>query len=239
MDRRCFGILYHLLRTIARLTSTKVVDVEEMIAMFLHILAHDMKNRVIQRHFMRSGETIFRHFNMVLLAIIRLHDELLKKPQPVPNNCTDQRWRWFENCLDALDGTYIKVNVPAGDRPSIATTLRLPKHSCIKEEETWMVECLVELVNVGGWRSDNGTFRAGYLNQLARMMAYKSHLATKGLLNRSFPHYDKLSYVFGKDRATGGRAETFEDVRSNDPTGYATFRTDAVSDMEFQPMYSQ
>uniref|UniRef100_A0A9I9EG29 Retrotransposon protein n=1 Tax=Cucumis melo TaxID=3656 RepID=A0A9I9EG29_CUCME len=94
---------------------------------------------------------------------------------------------------------------------SIATTLRLPKHSCIKEEETWMVECLVEL----------------------------SHLATKGLLNRSFPHYDKLSYVFGKDRATGGRAETFEDVRSNDPTGYATFRTDAVSDMEFQPMYSQ
>lgn len=56
---------------------------------------------------------------------------------------------------------------------SIATTLRLPKHSCIKEEETWMVECLVELVNVGGWRSDNGTFRAGYLNQLARMMAYK------------------------------------------------------------------
>ncbi|KAL0544083.1 hypothetical protein IC582_019194 [Cucumis melo] len=121
MDRRCFGILYHLLRTIARLTSTKVVDVEEMIAMFLHILAHDMKNRVIQRHFMRSGETIFRHFNMVLLAIIRLHDELLKKPQPVPNNCTDQRWRWFENCLDALDGTYIKVNVPAGDRPRYRT----------------------------------------------------------------------------------------------------------------------
>ncbi|XP_050942532.1 uncharacterized protein LOC127149987 [Cucumis melo] len=113
MDRRCFAILCHLLRTIAGLTSTEVVDVEEMVAMFLHILAHDVKNRVIQREFMRSGETISRHFNMVLLAVIRLHDELLKKPQPVPNECTDQRWRWFENCLGALDGTYIKVNVPA------------------------------------------------------------------------------------------------------------------------------
>uniref|UniRef100_A0A9I9EER1 DUF8040 domain-containing protein n=1 Tax=Cucumis melo TaxID=3656 RepID=A0A9I9EER1_CUCME len=54
-----------------------------MVAMFLHIVAHDVKNRVIQREFMRSGETISRHFNMVLLVVIRLHDKLLKKPQPV------------------------------------------------------------------------------------------------------------------------------------------------------------
>ncbi|KAL0536726.1 hypothetical protein IC582_025686 [Cucumis melo] len=96
MDRRCFTILSHLLRTIAGLTSTEVVDVEEMVAMFLHILAHDMKNCVIQREFMRSDETISRHFNMVLLAVIRLHEELLKKPQPVPSDCTNQRYRWFE-----------------------------------------------------------------------------------------------------------------------------------------------
>ncbi|KAL0553897.1 hypothetical protein IC582_007801 [Cucumis melo] len=70
MDRRCFAILCHLLRTIGELTSTEVVDVEEMVVMFLHILAHDVKNRVIQRVFLQSGETIFCHFNMVLLAII-------------------------------------------------------------------------------------------------------------------------------------------------------------------------
>ncbi|KAL0534506.1 hypothetical protein IC582_028797 [Cucumis melo] len=96
MDRRWFVILCHLLRTIGGLTSTEVVDVEEMVAMFIHILAHDVKNRVIQREFMQSGETIFCHFHIVLLAIIRLHDEFLKKPQPVANDCTDQRWRWFE-----------------------------------------------------------------------------------------------------------------------------------------------
>ncbi|KAL4034940.1 hypothetical protein IC575_003613 [Cucumis melo] len=96
MDRRCFTILCHLLRTVAGLTSTEVVDVEEMVAMFLHIVAYDVKNRVIQQEFMRSDETISRHFNMVLLVVIRLHDELLKKPQPVNSDCTDQRWRWFK-----------------------------------------------------------------------------------------------------------------------------------------------
>ena len=78
-------------RTIARLTSMEVVDVKGMVGMFLYILAYEVKTRVIQREFMRSGETISRHFNMVLLALIHLHDELLKKPQPMTNSCTDPK----------------------------------------------------------------------------------------------------------------------------------------------------
>ncbi|KAL4010676.1 hypothetical protein IC575_027687 [Cucumis melo] len=155
----------------------------------------------------------------------------------------------------------------------MTSSSRLPKHTWTKEEEAGLVECLVELVNVGGWRFDNGTFRPGYLNQLARMMAFKipgsnihastidsriklmkrmfhalaemrgpncsgfgwndekkcivaekevfddwvkSHPAAKGLLNKSFVHYDELSYVFGKDRATRS-GESFADIGSNDP----------------------
>ncbi|KAL0539885.1 hypothetical protein IC582_024106 [Cucumis melo] len=96
MDRRCIPSSCHLLRTTAGLVGTKVIDVEEMVAMFMHILAHDMKNRMIQRKFVRCGETVSRHFNFVLLAVLRLHDELLKKSQPVRNSCTDPRWKWFE-----------------------------------------------------------------------------------------------------------------------------------------------
>ncbi|KGN58575.2 hypothetical protein Csa_001381, partial [Cucumis sativus] len=40
MDRRTFAILCHLLRTSVGLTSTECIDVEEIAAMFLHILAH-------------------------------------------------------------------------------------------------------------------------------------------------------------------------------------------------------
>ncbi|KAL4011834.1 hypothetical protein IC575_028897 [Cucumis melo] len=66
----------------------------------------------------------------------------------------------------------------------------------------------------------------------------KSHPMAKGLLNKSFVHYDELSYVFGKDRATGGRAESFTDIGSNDPAGYDAFAADAAPDTNFSPMYS-
>ncbi|KAL0545290.1 hypothetical protein IC582_020441 [Cucumis melo] len=151
MDRRCFTILCHLLRTRAGLESIEHVDIEEMIALFLHVLAHDVKNRHIQREFVKSGKTVSRHFNMVLMAILRLHDELLATPQPITSGCTDMRWQCFEvrhkeltvsltnfsmlcktrncvpyllqNCLGALDGTYIKVNVSAADRPRYRTQI--------------------------------------------------------------------------------------------------------------------
>ncbi|XP_050946552.1 uncharacterized protein LOC127151174 [Cucumis melo] len=87
MDMRIFAILCHLLRTIAGLSSTEIVDVEEMVAMFLHVLAHDVKNRIIQREFVRSRETVSRHFNLVMLAMLQLYNELIKKHVSVTNNC--------------------------------------------------------------------------------------------------------------------------------------------------------
>ncbi|KAL0555913.1 hypothetical protein IC582_004415 [Cucumis melo] len=96
MDRRTFAILCHLLRTVSGLSSTEIVDIEEIVAMFLHVLAHDVKNRVIQREFVRSGETVSQYFNIVLLSVVRLYEELIKKPALVINNCNDQRWKCFE-----------------------------------------------------------------------------------------------------------------------------------------------
>ncbi|KAL0552234.1 hypothetical protein IC582_011340 [Cucumis melo] len=96
MDRRTFVILCHLLRTMAGLSLTEIVDVEEMVAMFLHILMYDVKNRVIQQEFVRSRETVSRHFNLVLLVVLRFHEELIKQPVPVTNNCNDQQWNCFE-----------------------------------------------------------------------------------------------------------------------------------------------
>ncbi|KAI5324677.1 hypothetical protein L3X38_033750 [Prunus dulcis] len=35
-----------------------------------------------------------------------------RRPEPVGDNCTNHRWKWFKNFLGALDevnGTYIKV----------------------------------------------------------------------------------------------------------------------------------
>uniref|UniRef100_A0A9I9EKL5 DDE Tnp4 domain-containing protein n=1 Tax=Cucumis melo TaxID=3656 RepID=A0A9I9EKL5_CUCME len=123
-------------RSMADLESTEYVDVEEMVALFLH------------------------------------------------------------NCLGALDGTYIKVNVSAADRPRyrtrkgevatnvldvcdtkgdfvfilagwegsvadsriMASSSRSPKHSWTHVEEAYLVDCLVDLVNAGGGGRTTGPF---------------------------------------------------------------------------------
>ncbi|KAK9271423.1 hypothetical protein L1049_027013 [Liquidambar formosana] len=94
---------------------------EEMTALFVHILAHHVKNRVIINRFMRSGETISRHFNEVLKGVIRLQSHLLKQPEAVTENSIDAMWKWFKNCLGALDGTYIRINVLEADKPRYRT----------------------------------------------------------------------------------------------------------------------
>ncbi|KAG8390267.1 hypothetical protein BUALT_Bualt01G0065900 [Buddleja alternifolia] len=95
--------------------------VDEQVAMRVHILAHHQKQRIINANFERSAETISRHFRKVINAIIRIQDELLKKPEPVPDNSADERWKWFKGCLGALDGTHIKVRVPVEDKPKYRT----------------------------------------------------------------------------------------------------------------------
>uniref|UniRef100_A0A9I9DST2 Retrotransposon protein n=1 Tax=Cucumis melo TaxID=3656 RepID=A0A9I9DST2_CUCME len=61
----------------------------------------------------------------------------------------------------------------------------------------------------------------------------------KCLMNKPFPYYDKLSYLFGKDRAMGGRMETFVDVGSNDASGYKRFPPKDGINMDIPTMYNQ
>ncbi|KAF7802772.1 protein ALP1-like [Senna tora] len=117
MCRATFDRLCGMLTTIGGLTPTKNMLVDEQVAIFLHILAHHIKNRVIQVEFCRSGESISRTFNQVLSCMMRLGGVLLKTPEPVPQDSTDGRWKWFKNCLGALDGTHIKIRVPNADKP--------------------------------------------------------------------------------------------------------------------------
>ncbi|GMP32053.1 hypothetical protein CsSME_00005989 [Camellia sinensis var. sinensis] len=58
---------------------------------------------------MRSGQIVSKHFNNVLKAVLRLYCLVLKTPEPITANCIDDRWSCFQNCLGALDGTYVKT----------------------------------------------------------------------------------------------------------------------------------
>ena len=47
------------------------MNIDEQVAIFLHILAYNVKNRVVISRFRRSGETISRHFARVCNVTIR------------------------------------------------------------------------------------------------------------------------------------------------------------------------
>ncbi|PPD91223.1 hypothetical protein GOBAR_DD11842 [Gossypium barbadense] len=117
MNRTAFFKLCEMLESIGGLKSSRFMLVDEQVAMFLHIISHHLKNRVIKHHFRRSGKTVSKAFHSVLNAVIRLQDVLFKKPESITADSSDTRWKWFKNCLGALDGTHIKIRVPTVDKP--------------------------------------------------------------------------------------------------------------------------
>ncbi|KAE8797160.1 hypothetical protein D1007_27713 [Hordeum vulgare] len=69
--------------------------------------------RTVGKFFYQSPEPVSRNFNACLLAVLKLYHLLLKKPEPLTEDCTDDKWKYFKNCLGALDDTHIDVTVPA------------------------------------------------------------------------------------------------------------------------------
>ncbi|TXG57326.1 hypothetical protein EZV62_018639 [Acer yangbiense] len=283
MDRRTFGILCELLRTDGKLKKDGLVTIEEQVCSFLHVLAHHVKNRTIGHRFNRSGETVSRYFNSVLNGIIRLQGSLLQKPNPIPNDCTDARWKWFKGCLGALDGTHIKVRVSEKDKPryrtrkgEVATNVLgvcsrdmkfifvFPGWEGSASDSRVLRDALsrptgLKVPNEGA-RCDTGSFKSGTSTQIEKTlnsilpnsrikasphidskirfwkkqygivfdmlntsgfgwndtkkcvevdsnevweMYVLAHKEAEGWRDKSFPLYERLINIFGKDRATG------------------------------------
>jgi hypothetical protein len=72
--------------------------------------------RLIHSTYGWSLEPISRHFSKVLRGILSLSHEFIKLPNPETTLPEDPKWKWFEDCLGALDGTHIDVNVPLTDQ---------------------------------------------------------------------------------------------------------------------------
>jgi len=48
--------------------------------MFLHVVGHNQRFRVVHQSFTRSNETVHRHFHHILYAIGELRNEMIKPP---------------------------------------------------------------------------------------------------------------------------------------------------------------
>ncbi|KAK6161944.1 hypothetical protein DH2020_001785 [Rehmannia glutinosa] len=120
MTRGAFVRLCFLLRHVGGLTDSRYESVSNKVVLFLSVIAHHKKIRVVKFDFMRSGQTVSKHIHDVLNVVLKLHNILLVSPEPVDASCTNG-WKWFKGCLGALDDTYIKVKVAETDKSRYRT----------------------------------------------------------------------------------------------------------------------
>ncbi|KAJ7975538.1 DDE_4 domain-containing protein [Quillaja saponaria] len=133
MDKHVFHKLCDILRQRSMLRDTAGVMIEEQLTIFLNIIGHNERNRVIQERFQHSGETISRHFNNVLKAIKSLSREFLQPPElatPPEILSSNRFYPYFQalliflmpstlqiqDCIGVIDGMHIPAHVPAKDQ---------------------------------------------------------------------------------------------------------------------------
>ncbi|KAJ1278064.1 hypothetical protein BS78_04G051500 [Paspalum vaginatum] len=116
--------------------------------MFLHVVGHNQRFRVIGLTFRRSIETISRIFQEVLYAVGELRADMIQPPSTsIPTKILHSSpWNpFFKDCIGAIDGTHVLARVPAAHRAAFLGR----KHT------------------TNGLRTDKG-FKDVHLNSVAR-----------------------------------------------------------------------
>ena len=94
LNRDKFFRLCNLFRDRGLLKDTIHVCVEQQVGMFLNIVGHNLRNKLVGTNFDRSGETVSRYFNKVLHAIGQLRGELIKPPSLDTPSKIAGNYRW-------------------------------------------------------------------------------------------------------------------------------------------------
>jgi hypothetical protein len=95
MRRAPFFQLCNLLRERHLLRDSLHSCVEEQVAMFLHVVGHNQRFRVIHQNWRRSVETVSRYFKEVLYAIGELREEMIKPPTNATPLKIRNNHRWY------------------------------------------------------------------------------------------------------------------------------------------------
>jgi hypothetical protein len=95
MKRVPFFTFCNLLRSRKLIPETVGCPVEEQVAMFIHVVGHNQRFRVVHQCFRRSIETVSRIFHQVLYSIGELRADMIKCPSTVTHPKIMGSHRWF------------------------------------------------------------------------------------------------------------------------------------------------
>lgn len=116
----CFYGLHNTLVERYKLESTREMSSVEALAMFLWTVGGPESVTQLDNRFKRSKETIHRKFEHVFGCLTQLAADIIKPRDPqfptVHERLQDSRFSpHFNGCIGAIDGTHIRVVVPAED----------------------------------------------------------------------------------------------------------------------------
>jgi hypothetical protein len=94
LNRALFFCFCKLFSDRGLLEDTTHMCVEQQVAMFLHTIGYNVRNRVVATNFGRSGETVSRYFNKVLHAIGELRNDSIKPPSSATPSKIQGNPRW-------------------------------------------------------------------------------------------------------------------------------------------------
>ncbi|PPD69871.1 hypothetical protein GOBAR_DD33248 [Gossypium barbadense] len=97
------------------LQSSKSVNIREQVVIFLHIIGHNVRFRVIGSRYYRSTQTVHHYFRVVLRAILKLYRLVIRLPdESTPSEIRNNPrfYPYFKDCIGALDETHIRASVP-------------------------------------------------------------------------------------------------------------------------------
>ncbi|KAM6580932.1 hypothetical protein CsatA_004706 [Cannabis sativa] len=115
MSRDAFVHLCNHFRQREWIKDSKHVSVEEKIAMFLTIIAHNERFVVMKRRFQHSSQTVHKYFHEVLEAMMHFAKEMIVPTFDLDSNIPAAQKnirKIFKGAIGALDGTLVHAVIP-------------------------------------------------------------------------------------------------------------------------------
>jgi hypothetical protein len=117
LSREAFVLLCNHFTQRNWLQASRTISIEEKMAMFLHIIGHNERFRVVKRRFQHSIQTVHKYFHEVLIAMMCFAKEIIVPTSSNETSNTSERHRRlkeiFPGAIGALDGTLIHAVIPA------------------------------------------------------------------------------------------------------------------------------
>ncbi|XP_035833446.1 uncharacterized protein LOC110873414 isoform X2 [Helianthus annuus] len=116
LSRDAFILLCNHFKQKNWVQSSRSISLEEKLAMFLMVIGHNERFRMVKRRFQHSTETIHRCFHEVLKAMMNFAREVIVPTSSNVSANNSERHRRlkeiFPGAIGALDGTLIHAIVP-------------------------------------------------------------------------------------------------------------------------------